>query len=241
MTGVGLGDRRQLGLGRQVAEHLVEELAELRSVDVADGDDLQRVLGEDALAVALEIVVPDGGDGLFGAVGGTRVGVPLEGQRIPLVLRDLVGVAGGVDEAGDELLADALDRVGLEVRLVERELEELGGVVAVCGECLEVAVEGVLGLLVAHAHGDILHALLELARGKIAGALVQHGRDEIGEAFLADRVLRAAAVEGEAHGHHRHRVLLDEPGLDAAGALDSLNFHGVCGRARCGKEGDDSG
>ena len=32
---------------------LVEELAELRSVDVAHGDDLQRVLGEDALVVAL--------------------------------------------------------------------------------------------------------------------------------------------------------------------------------------------
>ena len=113
--------------------------------------------------------------------------------------------------------------------LLMRELQELGGLVAVGRERLEVAVEGVLGLLVAHAHGEILHALLELARGKIAGALVEHGGDEVGEAFLADGVLRAAALEGEAHRHHRHGVLLDEPGLDAAGALDGLDFHGVCG------------
>ena len=65
---LGLGDGRQVGLRGQVAEHLVQQRAELRGVDVADGDDLQRVLGEDALAVAFEIVARDLGDRLLRAV-----------------------------------------------------------------------------------------------------------------------------------------------------------------------------
>ena len=40
-------------------------------------------------------------------------------------------------------------------------------------------------------------------------------------------ILRAAAVEHEAHGHQRHAVLLDQPGLDAAGTFDTLDLHGV--------------
>ncbi len=159
-----------------------------------------------------------------------------EGDRVPLVLRHLVGIARRIDERGQQLLADALHRVLIEARLAEGELQQLGRLVAVLGERLEVAVEGVLGLLVVHAHGQILHALLEVARFEIAGAFVEHGGDEVGEPFLAERVLRAAALEGEAHGHHRHRVLLDQPGLDAAGALHGLDFHGVCRKAQAGEE-----
>ena len=122
VTGLGLGNGGEIGLGGQVAEHFIEQAAELVGVDIADRDDLQRVLCEDALAVAIEIIVRDRGDRLLGAVGRTRVGVAFEGQRIPLVLRDLVGVARGVHEGGDELLADALDCVGFEARLVERKL-----------------------------------------------------------------------------------------------------------------------
>ena len=46
--------------------------------------------------------------------------------------------------------------------LLSASFEHLCGLVAVGGQRFEVAVEGVLGFVVAHAHGEILHALLEL-------------------------------------------------------------------------------
>ena len=159
-----------------------------------------------------------------------------EGDRVPLVLRHLVGVARRIDQRSQQLLADAFHRVRIEARLAEGELQQLRRLVAVLGERLEVSVEGVLCLLVVHAHGQILHALLEVARFEVAGAFIEHGGDEVGEPFLAERVLRAAALEGEAHGHHRHCMLFDQPGLDAAGALHGLDFHGVCGKAQAGEE-----
>ena len=60
------------------------------------------------------------------------------------------------------------------------------------------------------------------SRVEVAGAFVHHGGDEVGDAFLARGILRIAALEGEAQGQERHVVLLDEPGLDAAGAGDLL-------------------
>ena len=68
-------------------------------------------------------------------------------------------------------------------------------------------------------------ALLEGDGIELARALVHHGRDEVGEAFLALRVLGGAAAEGKAHGDEGVVVALDEPSLDAAGARDALDLH----------------
>ena len=82
-------------------------------------------------------------------------------------------------------------------------------------------------ILEAHAEGKLLHALLELVRVELARAFVHHGGEEIGDAFLAGGILRAAALEDEAQRDERHCVLLHEPRIDAAGALDLLDLHGV--------------
>ena len=117
---------------------------------------------------------------------------------------------------------------GIEPRLVERQRQQRHRAVAVLGERLEAAVEGVAPVIEAHAHGQFFHALLELLGRQIAGAFIQHPGKKIGHAFLAGRVLRAAALERKAHGDERHAVLLDQPGRDAARTLDLLDFHGQC-------------
>ena len=48
LGGLDVGDRREVGLGRQSAKGLVEQLAERGRIDVADHRDLQRVLREHA-------------------------------------------------------------------------------------------------------------------------------------------------------------------------------------------------
>jgi hypothetical protein len=125
-------------------------------------------------------------------------------------------------------LAHALDRLRVEPGLGERQGQQLHRLVAVFGERLEAAVEGIAAVLEAHAHGEVLHALLECLGREVAGALIQNAGQEVGEALLAHRVLHAAAaLEGEAHGDQRHAVGLDQPGADPAGAPDLLHLHGL--------------
>ena len=54
-----VGHRCQAGLGGQVAERLVEQLAERRGIDIADHGDAQRVLGDDAALVGLDVIDGD--------------------------------------------------------------------------------------------------------------------------------------------------------------------------------------
>ena len=110
------------------------------------------------------------------AVRRPAVGMAGEGHRLPLVGGDAVGVARGVGEAGQDLAAHAVHRVRIEARLADRQRQQCGGLVAVLGQRLEAAVEGIARILEAHAHGDLLHALLELLGGEVAGALVEHAR-----------------------------------------------------------------
>ena len=70
---------------------------------------------------------------------------------------------------------------------------------------------------------------------ELASPLVHHAGDEISEALLGFRVLGGAAAEGKAHGDQGIGVALDQPSLDAAGARDALDVHGVsrgCGKRR---------
>ena len=61
----------------------------------------------------------------------------------PLLGGDAVGVAGRIGEARQQLAAHALDGVGVEARLAERQRQQLDGLVAVLRQRLEAAVEGV--------------------------------------------------------------------------------------------------
>src|SRR5687768_10982977 len=56
-------------------------------------------------------------------------------------------------------------------------------------------------------------------------ALVEERGGHRRGALLARWVEGGAAGNGEPQGHHRHRVVLDEPGLDPAGAGHPRNRH----------------
>ena len=150
-----------------------------------------------------------------------------EGHGRPLLGGDAVGIAGRIGEARLQLAADALDGVGIEARLAQRQRQQCGGLVAVLGQRLEAAVEGIARVLEAHAHGNLFYALLELLGREIACALIEHAGQEIRQALLALRVLGSSALEGKAQRDQRNAVLLDEPGRYPAGAFHHLNLHGL--------------
>ena len=63
---------------------------------------------------------------------------------------------------------------------------------------------------------------------QVTRAFVHHRRHEVGDAFLSQGILGVAAFKSEAKRHQRHRVFFNQPGFDAAGALDRLDVHSCC-------------
>jgi hypothetical protein len=141
-------------------------------------------------------------------------------------------------DAGDDLGTDALDRLHVETRLGQRQAGEAGGLVAVIAECLQRARERVARGVERKADRVFVERGLKGPAVEVAGALVEQSRQHIGDTRLACGVLRRAALEGEGHGDHGHRVFLDQPRLDALQAHHMLYVHGAraARRAPAGEE-----
>ena len=132
-------------------------------------------------------------------------------------------------DAGNDLDADAVDRRGVEARLLHRQRQQVERLVALFGQHAHRAVDRVAAGAEAHLGAGIVELRLEGVAVEIAGAFVEQAGHQLGQPFLAGRVLRGAALEGEADRDDRHRIVLDQPGGDALVALDLLD--GDLGRA----------
>ncbi len=76
---------------------------------------------------------------------------------------------------------------------------------------------------------------------EIAGTFVEQAGDHVADAGLAGRVLGRAAAEGIFHRDQGHGGVLHEPGLDAAGRDQALDFRGGMRRRRCQQGQRDAG
>ena len=70
---------------------------------------------------------------------GGRIGMAAEDRLHHGAARDLAGVALARLDAGEDLRADALDRLGVETRLGQRQAREADGLAAMLGQRLERA------------------------------------------------------------------------------------------------------
>ena len=121
----------KFALGRQAAEHLVDELAGGRSVDIADDGDLERVAGEHPPHVIPEIRRRDGRNRLQGAAHRPAIGMAGEGGRPPPPARHLVGARGLPAQPREHLVADALDIDRIEMRGRDRQPQQLEGFILI--------------------------------------------------------------------------------------------------------------
>ena len=127
-------------------------------------------------------------------------------------------------------MADALDRLGVEARLDQRQAQKLEGAAAMLAQGLELAGEAVaLGI-----EREADRQVLELGPKRLAvertRPLVDQARDHVGEALLAARVERRAAGEVDRHRQERNRWLAHQVGLDAARADHPLDLGRSTGR-----------
>ena len=100
-------------------------------VDRADDDDVEVVARHGAGMERLQVVGGDRGDALQRAFRRPAIGMVAEQRLRPEPAGDLVRIGFRLPQARQHLAADALHRLGVEARLVDREAEELEGLVRV--------------------------------------------------------------------------------------------------------------
>jgi hypothetical protein len=214
----------------------------LPSVDVADRGDLEVAAREHAVHIGPEIVGGDGGDGFQRAVGRLAIGMVRESGLPPCPRGDAVRIGRLAPQLGNDLRAHAVDCVGVEARLVEREPQQVDALILAVAQHADRAVEIVAGHGEAKLDGVVLDPLLERLGGELAGALIQQSRRQVADACLDGGIFAGAAQEGEIERHQRQRRLAHQPGLDAARrhhAFDRGRCRRLCrrrGREQCRDE-----
>ncbi len=174
-----------------------------------------------------EVAARHGGERLGRAAHGVAVGVAREGGFAPAAARQRVGVLGLAAEARRDLGAHALDRVRVEARRAHGEAQQVDGLLDRAAQRLQPARHGVAVGAEGDLDGAVVERAVEALGVEVAGALVEQARHHGGGAGLAVRVLGGAALEGEVDGDERHRIVLDQPGLDAARRAHLLHGGGA--------------
>jgi hypothetical protein len=154
-------------------------------------------------------------------------------RRLPPGLAgDVVRIGGFLAQRSHDLGAAALDRIGIEARLVEREPQKLDARLHAVPQHPDRAGDVVQAHRKAQLDGVGLDPLLEGGGIEFAGAVVEQGCGHVADAGLVGRVLAAAAREREIHRDQRQRAFMHQPGLDAAGRDHALDLGGVRGMSR---------
>ncbi len=123
-----------------------------------------------------QVLSRDRADALDRPLHGTPVGMAREGGREPGLGGDVVGILGAPAQAGLDLVADPLDRLGIEARPGQRQTQQLEGALPVLGQGLELAAEVVAPGVEREPDRAVLELGVEGLAVEIARALVQAGR-----------------------------------------------------------------
>ena len=232
LAGLDVGDRHRLALAGSSPKVLVEQLAERGGVDVADHGDLQRILGQHAADIVLQVGDRDIRNAFQRAVGRPAVGMVAKGDFQEFAAGERARVGGVAAQAGDDLGANAFDVDAVEMRRGQRHPQQVEGFVLVVLEHAQRAAEIIPRRAEAQFDGAPVEVLVEGLGIEIARALVEQIGDHVADAGLAGRILRRAAAEGKFHRDQRHGGVLHEPGFDAAGRNQMLDFGGGVRRRR---------
>ena len=119
--------------------------------------------------------------------------------------------------------------------------KQLQRLVLLVGEHAHRAVDRVAAAAEAHLGAGVVETVLEGVAVEIAGALVEQPGHQIDQPFLAGRILGVAAAKGEAHRDDRNRIVLDQPGGDAAVRLDLLDGDRGASRQQRRQRQEDDG
>ena len=135
-------------------------------------------------------------------------------------------------------MPDPLDRLRIEARLVQGHAQQLECPLAMLGQRLQLAREGIAICLERQPDRTILELGAKRLAVEVARALVEQARDHVGQALLARGIESRAALEVQGKRQERDGVLGDQIGLDPARADHVLDLaRGLPGRRRAERAG----
>ena len=147
-----------------------------------------------------------------------------EGRGVEGPRGDGVGVGGVRAQPREHLRAHPLDRVLVEARPGERVAQERHRLVAVLGQEARRDRHRVVARVESVARGQRLSRGGEGGRVEVGGPLLQEPGHQVDRAACAGGVERGAAHEAQLEGHEGQRVVLHQPGVDAARRGDLLDL-----------------
>ena len=204
-------------------------LGERGGVDRADGGDLQLVSREGRGAHVDQIGPRQRRQGREIAAYGQAIGMVRIGEGAKVAARDIVGIVRLALEAGGDLAHNPLERFSVETRLGDGEPQKFEGAGRIARQSLHASAETVAIGGKRDFDRILVEGAMKALRVVGSRSFVEQAGEKRGDARLADRVLRRAALEGEFEGDERNRVILDKPGLDAALRDDLLHGRGAGG------------
>ena len=217
---------------RQAAENRIQLALQRFGVDCADDGDVKAATREHGAVRGAQIIGRDGRQAFLRAFVAPGIGVAAIESLCPFIAGDRIGIVPGGDDVGHDLRADAVDRRLVEARRGHRQPEQVECLVLMLRKHAHRPVDAVAGLAEAHFGAGVVEAGLEGVAVEVARAFIEQARHQVGEPFLAGRILRGAAVEHEADRHDRQRVVLDQPCGDARLGFHLLDSDGRAGRDR---------
>ncbi len=204
----------------QRPEQIVEDRTQFLGGDVAHHGNLQPVPHQGRFMRRLHIREGEGRHRLGRAVHRARVRVPLESPGIERLAGERVGIGLLRAQIGHHLRLNPREGRRVEARFGQRGGEERQALVAEFGEHLGGHRHVVARRREPEPRRHCLAGLGETGGVKIAGPLFEERRHQADRALAALGVEHRSALKARLDGQHRDRMLLVEPGGDAAGRDD---------------------
>ncbi len=222
-----IGNLHQLSFLLQRSKDLIENSGEGFSIDRTDDTDDQPLAGEKLALLVCKVVRVQAGQCFGGAKRWPGVGVITEHCFGKGSSGNRIRIAFVASRPLRQLGLHPLHRGFVEARLVHGEGQKVTGLVKGWRQGPQAAVEPVLAGAEVDADGKFFQLGLEGLGIHFTRAFVQRCGEQARQAFLSDRVLHGATVEGKIERNDRHGMVFYQPGCDAFGAGDFLDLDGL--------------
>ncbi len=184
----------------------------------------------------LEVGGADGGQAFRVAIDGVGIGMIAEIDAVEAVGGDRGGIARVLRDGLEHLCAHALDRIGVEARMPERQRDEAEGVPRLRRQRADRQRQPVAVGRHRKLNGAVGDLGLIGFGSERAGAFVEQVRGEGGEAGLAGGIVGRAGGQRDADGDHRHGVIFLEPDLLVRPDVERARRGGDSGRGEAERE-----
>ncbi len=208
------GDRR--AGGRQIAQQIVDQQAKFRCRDITHRADIKPVPGKHRRVRRDDIIAGQGADRVNRSRAAAAIGVVAKGQTAKRGPGNIVRVLGIRFQAGNHLRPHPVNRLLVEPGLVDRVAQQRQRLIPVLAQEPGRDRHGIATGAISETCRQRLQRAGMGAGFKLSGPFFQQRGHQVDRPAFARRIQRSAAAKPQLERGERDRVVLDQPGGNAA-------------------------